>query len=206
MPLANRKKSTRKRHPQDFYPTEIGVCRAALTLIKTSIISTIIDPGAGTGVWGQAAREKYANRAKIWGVELRDVPPSEYYDTWLQSDFMTAELPHADLVIGNPPYKFAEQFVRKSIELVSRNAGYVLLLLPWNFCGGQDRRTGLWARYKPTAVYVMSRRPSFTGDKKTDMTEYGLYLWDLGKTVKDPALRYFDWKDVLAEQNRRRLF
>lgn len=59
-------------------------------------------------------------------------------------------------IITNPPYIIAEQFVRKSIEVVTPGHK-VAMLLRLNFLEGQKRRD-LFDKYPPIRIYVFSKR------------------------------------------------
>jgi hypothetical protein len=203
-------KKMRPRDPADFYPTPLAVAKAALKLIP-SLPYFICDPGAGTGIWGKAAKQLWAD-SEIAGYDVRDLPcPDDYdYDWWFpKTDFLQlAGVDEHDLVIGNPPYKFAEEFVRKSLQLV-RPTGYVCFLLRLAFLEGQDRGSYLWKQYPPQSVHVLSARPSFIteGDKagKTDSTAYAIYIWQKG-WQGTPTLGWLDWKADQAGNVQPELF
>lgn len=78
--------------------------------------------------------------------------------------------PHANVVIGNPPFSLAREFVERCLEW----APYVALLLRLNFLGSSKRRA-LFANEMPD-IYVLPNRPSFTGHG-TDATEYAWFVW-----------------------------
>lgn len=188
-------KELRPRDKRDFYPTPRGLVRAALRLIEARHIRTILDPGAGEGAWGSVASEIWP-AAKIVGVDLNFpyMPPG--YDMWFNHDYLgssAAIYSGVDLVIGNPPYKYAEEFVRQAIDdLVP--GGLCLFLMRLAFLEGQDRGDCLWRECPPMSVHVLSRRPSFTGNGKTDATAYAVYLWGKG-WQGDTLLKWLDWKD-----------
>lgn len=170
------------RNQLDFYPTPIGHVRAAFDLLPVSFVPTwVLDPGAGTGVWGQEAHRFYP-RAMIHGIEIRDVVCPEGFSTWhTKIDFteFDALTPIWDLVVGNPPYNVAEQFIRRSMALLL-NGGYLLFLLRLNYLEGQGRGRGLWRDFPPFRVGVYSKRPSFSNDSHTDATGYMACLWKKG--------------------------
>jgi len=194
-------KPLRKREPNDFYPTAIEVCRVALGVlpeqltVKPDCRPFIVDPGAGTGVWGIAAKERW--NALLWGCDIRVLEQPSVYDEWhAKTNFVTSnKTPNADLVMGNPPYKFAEQFVRGAFAAV-RNGGYILFLLRLAFLESQTRGNGLWKAYPPKEVYVLSARPSFINEGpkagKTDATVYGIFVWQKGWVGKS-TLDWLDW-------------
>jgi len=200
MPIITTDKPMRKRAKADHYPTAYGVCAAALRLIRTEGVSRILDPGAGTGVWGQAARVLWPS-AWIIGVELRNVPPNTVYDEWQHRSYKGAQIGDpVDVVMGNPPYKsrLPEYFVEHSLDLLRDRRGTLIQLLPITFLAGQGRGGKLWKVAPPSYVYVMSRRPSFihSGEKagNTDATEYALFIWDLLNPTPEPIIRWFDWE------------
>lgn len=198
-----------RRFDNDLYPTPIDFCRSALDVLTSNKdYLNILDPGAGLGAWGKAVRElidtddRFA-KANLIGVELDEgtYPDGEYYDEWFVDDFLNWETKMKfDLIIGNPPYRQAEEFARKSLELLSAN-GTMLFLLRLSFLESQKRGNGFWKEYPPRDVWVVSRRISFTGNRKSDETAYGLYRWEYEWDYRKnpPILRWMDWnytKDV----------
>lgn len=59
-------------------------------------------------------------------------------------------------IVTNPPYSLAEEFVRKSLEMIQPN-NKVAMLLRLQFLEGQKRRK-LFDEYPPFFVYVFSKR------------------------------------------------
>lgn len=172
-----------QRHQFDFYQTPLPHVQAAFDLLPVSFTpSWVLDPGAGTGVWGQEARRRYPN-ARIAGVELRDVPQPEEYAVWYSNtSFVDAPVRFGcsyNLVVGNPPFKLSEEFIRYSIKALW-DGGYLLFLLRLNYLESQSRGRGLWREYPPFRIGVYSSRPSFTGDGRTDPTGYMACLWQRG--------------------------
>jgi hypothetical protein len=185
------------RADHDFYPSPDWVVEAALNLIPDTFVpSTILDPGAGTGVWGRYARKRYPY-ALIRGIEIRPVLRVSFeYDEWFTEDYLQGSVRDTDtncrydLVIGNPPYgvggdrNYAEKFVRKAYgSLIT--GGYLVFLLRMAFLASQSRGAGLYKQMPPKEVAVLSKRPSFmpTGhpkEGKTDATEYAIFVWQKG--------------------------
>jgi hypothetical protein len=83
--------------------------------------------------------------------------------------------PRYDVVLTNPPYFYAKQFV----ERARRMSRIVVMLLRVNFLEGEKRRPWL-AEHMPD-VYVLPNRPSFTDDNATDATAYAWMIWEEGK-------------------------
>lgn len=194
MTIIRTTKELRPRDENDFYPTPIKLCRAALELVPWQQPIGILDPGAGAGPWGAAARERWP-RAPIHGVELRYVDmPNGYTDWWCGWDYRLWEPDPGlayDLVIGNPPYKYAEEFARRALMHV-KQFGMVLFLYRLAFLESQTRGRGLWREAPPWSVHILVDRVSFTGNGKTDNTAYALYLWRKGWTG-ETTLKWLDW-------------
>jgi hypothetical protein len=172
-------KPLRPRADFDFYPTPGAVVTAALELIPTQP-ETILDLGAGLGPFGYEARSRWP-LAAILGVEVQPLPCPEAYDGWINASFPECR-PEVevygpfDAIIGNPPYRQAEEFIHHSLDLLAVD-GWLVLLLRLAFLEGQRRRTSLYHQYPPHSVHVCSKRPSFTGDGKTDATAYAVFCW-----------------------------
>lgn len=166
------------RRKHDFYPTPpefAEVCLLSAGYLRPQLI---LDPGAGDGVWGEEARKLWPE-AHIVAVEPYRVPAHGVYQEWWRQDFLEWLDPRQfDLVMGNPPYKYAEAFVRRSLACL-RLGGVLALLLPLRFLESQ-RRMELWAEHPPIAVSVCANRPSFDGTGKTNATAYAFYFWRKG--------------------------
>lgn len=187
-------KVLRPRDEHDHYPTPVELCRAALALIPSHFYLPdhveVLDPGCGDGVWGRAFKSLYPS-AGVAGVELRDIPYPAGYNELYRGDFLDLAIPNKyDAVIGNPPYKFAEEFVRKAHDCLW-DRGVVVMLLRLAFLEGQARSRGLWKDYPPRRVAILSRRPSFTGNGKTDATAYAVYVWV--KSDSPPIAPFLSW-------------
>lgn len=171
------------RHQNDLYPTpyryaDIGVS-IALRHIKR--YGTSLDTGAGHGAWGQAIAKSNIP-TYLTGIEIDNaIPRANGYDEWIHADYLTMQTDKYDLIIGNPPYKHAEQFVHKSLSALTKD-GLLVYLLRLNFLEGQKRTKSLWEIHPPFLVSVCSKRPSFTDNGKTDMTAYAFFAWDKSKT------------------------
>jgi hypothetical protein len=200
------------RFKNDLYPTPVDFCRAALgTLNMNYDFGNVLDPGAGLGAWGKAVRElinvddRFA-KANLVGVEMDEntYPDGDYYDEWFVEDYLKWKTKMKfDLIIGNPPYRQAEEFVRKSFELL-KPGGIVLFLLRLSFLEGQKRGADLWREHVPYSVHVVSRRISFTGNRRSDETAYALYRWEepfshfpqgegYSYRARFPILNWLDW-------------
>lgn len=97
-----------------------------------------------------------------------------------QQDFLTltADTKY-DLIITNPPFSLALEFVQKALELRRTTSSKVALLLRLNWLAGQKRAP--WMRENTPSIYVTPRRPMFKVNKDgklgSDATDYGWFVW-----------------------------
>ncbi|MDP9037111.1 MAG: hypothetical protein M3O50_20120 [Myxococcota bacterium] len=90
-------------------------------------------------------------------------------------DALSLAWPAADIIVANPPYRHAMAFV---VRALSEARGEVAFLLRLNWLGSLKRAA--FHREHPSDIYVIPRRPSFTGGK-VDATEYAWYVWGPGR-------------------------
>lgn len=172
-------KPLNKRNKHDFYPTPLPVCIKSLNVLPDSFTpSRIIDPGAGGGRWGAAARRKWGD-SFIEGVDIRPLDKPDDYDQWSTEDFRLYDSPYKfDLVMGNPPFSYAEYFIREGLKRLD-TGGYLMFLLRLAFLEGKGRAKGLYKQFPLQTAYVVGR-VSFIENSKTDETAYGLFVWQKG--------------------------
>lgn len=188
-------KRSDSRHPGDFYRTPTWCLDELLSVER--IAGTVLDPGCGDGAilshlaevpavsWalGVEVDPILAGTAAVSGTRGRlDVHTGDFLA-------YAEELPDSaafDAVVGNPPYKQAAEFARAALGCV-RPGGKVALLLRLNFLGSSRRRLDLVGMGSRLAhVVVLARRPSFTGDGRTDSCEYAWFVWQAGEDADDP--------------------
>ncbi len=81
------------------------------------------------------------------------------------------DLGNPNVIITNPPFSSALEFIKRSMELQPE---YICMLLRLNFLGSEDRSSFL--RERTPDIYVIPNRPSFNGGK-TDSIEYAWLVW-----------------------------
>lgn len=187
-----------ERRTWDYYPTPQALCESALNnVLPSNFVPTVVhDPGAGTGRWGDAVKMKYAESFLV-GIEPHFEPPeNNNYNRWNKQtyqDFLEKSTSKADLIVGNPPYKFAMEFVTGALGSVN-NGGYVVYLLRLVFLAGKKRAAGLWKTCPPETVWICNARPSFFENNKTNATDYAVYVWHKGGRKKPPQIRWLIWR------------
>lgn len=158
----------------DFYETPAWAVHPILPLLPVVPgVTRILDPGCGTGAILREVGAAFPEN-EILGLEKdraryeavcasTDLPV-------LLGDFFS-HCDKYDVIVSNPPYSHALEFVQHALSLAP--VVCMLLRLPW--LAGQARAG--WHRENPSYVNVLPRRPSFTGDGKTDATEYAWFVW-----------------------------
>src|SRR3989304_2322437 len=138
MTIIRTDKRLRPRSKSDYYPTPSEAARAALNLIDMDKVAYVLDPGAGNGVWGTELK-KINKYAYLYGVEIQNlVPLKSVYDSWDTVDFLSwnNRFFTFDLIMGNPPYSLAEEFVRHSYSMLGKRGKilYPLLIVLSSVC------------------------------------------------------------------------
>lgn len=167
------------RNKADFYPTPPEVIHNYLNANPIAKLDcNILEPCAGSGNIVTILKNRgYTN---VDAVEIRE-EEKEFLENRADNvyigDFLMMEglANKYDVIITNPPYNLAQQFIEKSLDIVKPN-GKVIMLLRTNFLESK-KRFEFWQKNPPSRLYVLSQRPSFTG-KGTDATSYSWFVWD----------------------------
>ena len=78
-----------------------------------------------------------------------------------------------DLIIGNPPFSEAQKFMSHALPRCKT----LMYLLPLNFLASKKRYLGVFSKTPPDTLFVLTKRPSFSGDGKTSAQDYGWFIW-----------------------------
>lgn len=154
MTVPLKKKSERREY--DLYETPEWAVKALFNLIPVNSEWRYLEPCRASG--------RIYNHLPIgsaWG-EIRE-----------GVDYLVTEYPHVDAVITNPPYSMAQEFVEKALE----DADVVIMLLRLGFLESM-KRWEWWQDNPIDHLIVLSKRPSFTEDNKTDGSGYAWFVWD----------------------------
>lgn len=154
-----RKSHVWDKHPEDWYVEPLMVSRALFREEKFDGI--IYDPACGMG---NIVAEAQQITPLSFGSDI--VNRSAYCS--FEADFLRDEnvlhgrglnLPYFDHIVTNPPYKYAEAFVQRALDILP-TGGKAAFLLPLNWmCGFSKKRKWLPER-RPAVVYAISPRPS----------------------------------------------
>lgn len=191
-------------NPEDreFFSTPPQIAEFAATCLwrPTTPRPSVLDIGAGDGIWGLAAKRACPS-AIVVGVDLPGVQRIPGYNFWFSSGFeVFAQRAiekglRFDVAFSNPPFSRAELFVRLSYSLLKPGAIQVFFLRQ-GVKAGQDRCKTFWPDLPLRAETVSARRPSFTGNGRTDpRTDYALFVWQKGFQGFGAILPPFDYLD-----------
>lgn len=219
MTIIYSKKPLRDRQDSDFYPTPIEFCRAALSILSgipkyaDNPAPTALDVGAGDGVWGQALKG-LSTSAHLTGIDVRESAKGNsatylfdrgyglpinaiVYDEWILQDFADHDRKY-DLIFGNIPFRYTNEFIQHSLDLLADN-GIILFLLRSAVSESKKRYDMFYNNgHKPIYEYQSVRRISFMGDKGSDNTAYSVFIWEKQKDFQRETIKrwlYWEYDD-----------
>lgn len=161
----------RPRQEHDYYATAPEAIDALHTIMPLDGLY-IWEPACGGG--------HLSERMRYFGAS---VTSSDLYDRGYGKsgvDFFATKQLAAPVIITNPPYKYAYEFVEHSMEL---GADKVAMFLKLTFLEGQKRRR-LFNKYPPKTVAVFSKRiqVAINGDPemfaKSSAACYAWFVWE----------------------------
>lgn len=187
-----------ERRRGDFYATPSETTAVILPKLEIPEGAFILDAGSGDGAISAVLAKTYPG-AEIVGIErdpdlVEKARARELYNAeFVRGNFYryTSALNAPDLVIMNPPFAFAREFVERALAIVKRG-GTVCALLRLGFLASESRRE--FNRRHPADVFVLTRRPSFTGGG-SDATDYAWFVWGPGRGHR--------WETITPERKRR---
>lgn len=178
--------STVARESDDYYATDPIALEKLLEFETFS--NDIWEPAVGGGHLADVLLSKGYN------VRGTDIVDRGFHDTQIL-DFLTAIEKDIDIprdIITNPPYKFAKQFVEKSMELLEPDQKCAMFL-KLTFLEGQDRLK-MFQKYPPKYIYVFSKRMvcAMNGDfehANGSAVAYAWFVWEKG-FQGEPKIRW----------------
>ena len=145
-------------------------------------------------VWECACGDgRMARRLKSWGYK---VIGSDKYDRGYGHtgvDFFDVQEPYANNIISNPPFKYAQQFVEKALEL--NNVTKFAFLLRTLFVESKRRRH-LFESNPPKKIICIADRVMFDGSEEPGGGfSVSWYIWD--KSYRGPTIYEWAWFSTL---------
>ena len=178
-----------EREENDYYAT--SPIAVELLLEKQSFNKNIWECASGGGHMSKVLRKHGYN------VRCSDII-DRTGDTEIL-DFLTYKGTWNGDVVTNPPYKYAQEFVEKALEIVP-DGNKVAMYLKLTFLEGKKRQK-MFKKYPPKYIYVAvgrigcAKNGIFTTDKEneyeTSAIAYAWFIWEKGYTG-EPVIRWFN--------------
>ena len=202
-------KKKAKRREYDEYETPIAVAEQGLLWLFETHPGIyhknlrVLEPGCGKNHPFLTVVNKHLPAATLTGVELQHgscgpaatVEHTGQFKLCRGTDFLPwpvfANPAEFDLIVTNPPYSLAEEFVRKTVTLLT-DRGVAMFLLRLGFLASQ-KRLPLWTKdVRLRRLGVLTQRPSFIGgtDVKTD---YGWFVFSRMNIAEFYTKPQMDW-------------
>jgi hypothetical protein len=178
-----------QRHPDDFYSTPRAVTFALLNELPFEHPPReILDPCAGEGALMNVARDVFP-QAVARGIELDPERAKASLST--VGNCLEIEWPAFDLCLINPPFSLWVEVVERALGTrCVRSDGACVAALGRIALLSSQKRAAFWRCY-PADVHVLTSRPSFTPDGKTDSADYA---WFVFAPWSDRRWSLLDWK------------
>lgn len=177
--------SSKYRKEHDHYPTYYSITEQLLE--KEDFPEKILEPCCGQFDTIGTVLRKHGHT--VTSMDLFFGPQKT------RQDFTCYSGPDTDGLITNPPFKIADAFLTKSLDIVRYKFA---LLLPLDYLHGKDRYDNFYSTGVPLhRVYTLVRRPLFGGPLRKDgkyttgSTTFSWFVFDKG--YKGPPI--IDWID-----------
>lgn len=176
-----------ERQNEDFYATDPKAAQLLLGLEQFN--KNIWEPACGMGHLSEVFKQHGYN------VKSTDLMNRGYgepdVDFLMQTDNFDGD------IITNPPYKFAMEFIEKSLMLIPEG-NKVAMFLKIQFMEGKARKR-LFTNYPPKIIYVSSSRILCAKNAEFDKmiagggsaVAYAWYIWEKGYKG-DTTLKWFN--------------
>ena len=209
-----------ERRENDFYPTPTESVHALLDRVghklpierEGGLPARWLEPAFGDGAIVSACHSR--GLVPVWhAIDIRPEPKKAPPGAGLfwQKDYLSSCPDFTyDVIITNPPFSLAKEFIEKSLTGSTANSpGYggvpgfkpvVIMLLRLAMLETVGRASW-WQGREPDAIYVLGKRPDFTGSGG-DSCAYGWFFWnwdEKGIFVLEPTAEY-----MAAQKNRKK--
>lgn len=168
--------------PVEFVTSLCNFLRDELT--NFTYMRSIIDPCCGTGNWGRGIKKSKLSYGKMIGIDVQDYKQDFNlidYQEIITSDYIYFTSERANLVIGNPPFSLAHEFIEHSLNNILYPGGYLVLLLPSRFMESKTRYDKFFGKscsiMKPTDVIFPIQRIQYAGRGNANPKNYVVCVW-----------------------------
>lgn len=160
-----------ERAPNDFYETPPEAVEPILDQIEDAIYYgesgdfRVIDAGCGTGAISRVIRKRCPD-SFICGIDIdprNEAAALHHLSAFRAGDFLEPclgieDLARGQVVVMNPPYSLALEFIERGLELAGPG-GHVFALVRLGFLASRKRQA-FW-QSRCADMVVLSKRPSF---------------------------------------------
>lgn len=178
--------ASRDRVEEDYYATPPESTQALLNLEKFE--GNVLEPCCGEGHMSEVLKK---NGFKVISTDLVDRGYGEGIKDFLKDDFQTY-----DNVITNPPYKYAKEFIEKSLKVTT---GKVAMFCKIQLLEGVSRRK-MFKETPLKTVYVFTKRQNpwrngspvdENGKKWASTMCFAWFVWEHGYKG-EPTIKWID--------------
>lgn len=156
------------REPNDYYATDP---RAMQDLLRYETFNkNIWEPACGEGNLSEVLKLNGYN------VFSSDIVDRGYPDEII--DFLETDRKFNGDIITNPPFKYTNEFILKSLESVEMGAK-VAMFLKINYLAGKKRYEEIYSKFPPYRVYVFTGRYACSKNNRPEGYKNGAmdYVW-----------------------------
>ena len=179
-----------KRVESDNYSTPMKTINTFLDHWYPTNYMKVLEPSAGCGNICRAIKDRYPD-TYIVANEIRkeeNVNLTQCADEIHNLDFLQFRNnmnnnEEYDLIIGNPPFSLAQEFLEKCFEIASDKTD-IVMLLRLAFLESR-KRYDFWQNHPVSKVYILSERPCFINGR-SDATAYCFMVW--GKRYNEQGI------------------
>lgn len=118
-----------------------------------------------------------------YNVFSTDLIDRNYQDKII--DFLQSDLKFNGDIVTNPPFKYTNEFILKSLESIPMG-NKVAMFLKLNYLSGKKRYKEIYSKFPPYRLYVFSGRTACSKNNtpegfKHGAMDYAWFIWEKGK-------------------------
>lgn len=176
--IQNHRKKETEVSQADFYATHPTSVRAFLKMYDLFDSNDHFwEPACGTGNISKVLKDEH--HFDVYSTDLVDRGYGDGQLNFLQC--MTLPKKDINVILTNPPFKYADAFLEQAMTLLPSNGRYIAFL-PLTFLEGKGRYK-LFQRWTPTKVFIFSSRQGCDSQGRFEFKNggaraYAWYVWN----------------------------
>ena len=157
--------------------------------------NTFLEPCVGGGHIAKAVDKLIGD--KLEETTYLDIVDRGYPNTIVKDFLQYKTNKRYDIIISNPPYSLAQEFIEKSLSLLS-SKGHCIMFLKLQFLEGAKRKE-FFEKYPPKFIYVFRNRMATwnsgnefdpnTGKRWATTMCHAWFIWEKGSNT-EPIIRW----------------